>query len=610
VSLAAEYSGIVINQNQVPGDNDALDIADNAWRYQEAALPSNYVRGTDATEQIIPRLSGWSVLVDVADGQATEATLDWTIQYQVFGIGWITAASGTTIGAPADGRKVWFDVYVDNPVPVNNEMLSNRIRFGFRAPVDPGLDPIEGTYDGSLAIVGAESYSVRLIPGVPYPTQHGGYDGFLYEHPSNRTLTWYPKRGINRIWFANPNPLAQTFSQAYAADGTTPLDPAGISVNFRVLGLTADEGVDFLGNNYRAAVVSLTINNTDALDSAAQDKSWLSKPNPSRFAVESLYYNTTQPDGTGRVIDNVLVDPETPGVYFSVYYSNEDGVPTTEAEWENKLWIRVPANFRALIRERHTLPAPIIAKFVKVEFTHLQARSYSPGDFAKPVSYKKHPKWVLDYFLARLDADKARQEITGSSVAVIYDALQLAYDYYVDDLHTSANQPVEIDSSYRQTVQSFINARDDFSDQVDPQALAQINLVMDPYRSHPATFSKDNYLLGVYAQANANALTYPTERTALTGVPTTDVNALRNAAVIYENDYPVMFFFITCRHKYREIVAPLETDKAYFVGIKQIAFTRERYDVATDTEQYIEPAGDLTNMERNDFINDEGLLRV
>jgi hypothetical protein len=137
--------------------------------------------------------------------------------------------------------------------------------------------------------------------------------------------------------------------------------------------------------------------------------------------VESLYFNTTLPDGTGRVIDKVLVDPETPGVYFTVYYSNEDGVPTTEDEWENKLWTRVPET-SALSRESHVLPEPIVAKFVKVEFTHLQARSYSPGDFARPTSYKKHPKWVLDYFLARLDADKARQKITGGRVAVIYDA--------------------------------------------------------------------------------------------------------------------------------------------------------------------------------------------
>lgn len=605
----AEYSGIVVNQNQTPGPDDALNIADGVWRYQEAELPSNHVRGTDASEQIIPPLTGWSAFVDVADGQATEATLDWTIEYQVFGLGWITAASGTTIGAQADGRKVWFDMYADKPIPVNSEMLSNRIRFGFRAYVDPGLDPVEATYDGSLAVVGAESYSARLVPGVPYDAAHGGFPGFLLLHPADKTVTWYPKRGINRVWFAKPNPLAQAFLQAYGADGITPLDPAGISINFRALALTADEGVDFLGNNYRSAVVTSSIANVNALDAEVQDRSWFSKPNPSRFAVESLYFNTTQPDGTGRVIDRVLVDPETPGVYFSIYYSTEDGVPTSEAEWENKLWIRVPETFRALTRENHALPQPVQAKFIKVEFTHLQARFYSPGNFAKPVSYKKHPKWVLDYFLARLDADKARQEVTGGKVAVIYDALDLAYNYYLDDLHQNPAIPAEIDSRY-QTAQSYINARDDLSDQVDPETLAQINLVMDPYRSHPSTFAKSDYLLGTVAQLDPDKLTYPTERTALQGVPTPDVKSTRNDAVIYENDYPVMFFFLTCRHKYREIVADLDRDKAYFVGIKQIAFTRDRYEVASDTDQYLEPAGDLTNMERNDFINDEGVLRV
>jgi hypothetical protein len=608
VSLASEYSGIVVNQNQTPGDNDWLGIADYEWRYQEATLPANYVRGSDASEQITPPLTGWSLLVDVADGQTTEATLEWVVEYQVFGLGWVEAASGTTIGAPADGRKVWFDLYVNDPIPVTQEMLSNRIRLGFRAPIDPGLDPIEATYDGSLAIVGAESYSARLVPGVPYDATHGGLLGFLLLHPSDKTVTWYPKRGINRIWYAKPNPLAQTFSQAYEADGVTPLDPEGISVNFRVLSLTGDEGVDYLGNNYRSAAITSSVSNVNALDADAQDKSWLSKPNPSRFAVESLYFNTTLPDGTGRVIDKVLVDPETPGVYFTIYYSNEDGVPTTEDEWENKLWTRVPESFRALTRENHVLPEPIVAKFIKVEFTHLQARSYSPGDFARPTSYKKHPKWVLDYFLARLDADKARQNITGGRVAVVYDALDLAYNYYLDDLNQAPRDPAEIDSRF-QTVQSFINSRDDVSDQADSQALAQINFVMDPYRNHPSVFAK-NDLLGMLAQSNADVLAYPVERTNLQGVRTTDVNVLRNEAIIYENDYPVMFFFVTCRHKYREIVADLERDKAYFVGIKQIAFTRDRYDIASDTDQYIEAAGDMANIERNDFISDEGVLRV
>jgi hypothetical protein len=315
------------------------------------------------------------------------------------------------------------------------------------------------------------------------------------------------------------------------------------------------------------------------------------------------------PADNAVVIDNILVDPTTPGVYFNVYYSSEGAPGTTPEEWDDKLWTHVPTTFRALKRENHVLPEPIVAKYIKIEFSHLQARYYSPGDFARPIQYIKHPKWVLDYFLARTTAELAADRLFTGRVGVIYDAISLAYDYYLDDLAREPDQPVEIDQRYT-SVQNYLSQRNDASDQIDSETLNKINLALAPYRNHPTAFAKSDYLLGEYAQAAAGRLgSYPTEASASTvGFP--DVAELRNEAVVFESDFPVMFFYLTCRHKYREVVAPFSHDRAYFVGIKEIAFTRERYTAATDSTNYREPAGDLLNTERNDFVQVDGVMVI
>lgn len=737
-SIPALYSGIVVNQNQVPASvNDFIPITDKAWRYQEVFLPKDFVRGTEAGHEIIPPLSGWQLLVGVDPGSQATATLDWIAQYQIFGIGWVTMASGTTTGVHTEADRVWMDLIFETPADMNLDLITKRMRFGFRN-----------------------------------------------------------SSGVNKVWYSNPNPLAlQGFVKLYGADGVTAIQDGGVdlSVCFRVLALTVDSGVDFLGNSYRSALRSNVSDNTNTVDGAKVDSIYMSEPAPSRFAVKSLYYDVRQPTpitygvenfvanpsfeigttgwattdawflntgatlsrvtsqsksgtaaaqvvttsastsqgiaislgvlpiGTYRysawirgaaggetvsiqggqadvtqtgtnltlttswqrvsftfvtagivpcyiairtttasartffvdsvmatkgstlldyfdgdfpgyrwitnphqspsiqftegtitddqvVIDDVLIDPVTPGVWFSIYYSSEGDRPDSEADWENKLWTRVPGSYQAKKRESHKLPKPILAKYVKIEFTHLQAKSYDPGDFAKPVTYKKHPKWVLDYFLARLESEQQiTDKLSIQRVAVIYDALDFAFNYYLDDLKQTPDQPVEIDPAYTDSVLNFLTIKDDKSDQVDQSVIDQISLALNPYRSGTNAFAKSDYLPTVVAGAVSDfTQTTPLEN----GLVDSNANLLRNLEVVRENDYPVMFFYVTCRHKYREIEASFTHNRAYFVGIREIAFTRDRYAVAFDNDQYIEPAGDVLNSERNDFTQIDGIMTV
>src|SRR5208337_3857178 len=143
------------------------------------------------------------------------------------------------------------------------------------------------------------------------------------------------------------------------------------------------------------------------------------------------------------VIDSMLIDPMTSGVGMNVYYSNdltgsqEEGEPTIE-DWERKLWTRVPQTYVTSGATTIVFPKPIVAKFVKLEFTSLQPRPYTPGDFQRPVTYKQFPSWVSEVFLKLLGSP----EFVVGSAGVVFDKLELMYQYYTKDLDHSPNSPV------------------------------------------------------------------------------------------------------------------------------------------------------------------------
>lgn len=816
--LTEQYSGVVINQNVVPGSGDKLAFSANAQWYQEFFLPSAHPRGSVDTEQIIPPLTGFHLLTEVAADREEITAIEWTLERQVIGTGWVVEGSGTSIGAPVSGSKVWFECKSDSPIDITSSTFDDRFRIGFKywANAAPVINQ-EVTYENNVATINSTQVDAVIVPGEPYLVTVAGTRGFLYQDAPGEIVYYSDLVCPTSIWYSTPNPLALTFSTARGADGTTAITTGGgasLSFCFRVMGLVADSGTDFLGNTYRSAVAVYNVDNTNTTDGDAADRIWMSKPNPSRFAVENLYYDirqkrpqtygpanliknpngesgagfwfdsqtnaaatsssswsaggsksirvtgtttsgTTYPglayqgstptnwarvrggqkhsfsakynivslpasatnhyvviryadvtgtvltgqdtniitpaatstgvktvsltgftspgsayyasvmiyvqcstasqtydflldqvlltesetlppyfdgnstgydwegtpnlsislptptptvDDTAVVIDKVLVDPVTPGVFFSVYYSNEGVAGTNEAEWENKLWTRVPGTFQATKRDSHALPSPITTKFVKIEFSHLQAKSYDPGDLAKPATYKKHPKWVLEYFMARVNSKNSLEaRMMNKSVGVIFDGYDLAYNYYLDDLKQEPDQPIETIAS-SSVVDEFIKD-DSFLDEVDPTTAQQIKVAFTPYAKHVTGFFGQGLLpdiTSIEARNTDNTIgNYPSEYDPGSSYST---SSLRSADVAFENDFPVMFFFVTCRHKYREITAPFSHNRAYFVGIRQISFSRENYTARFDTDHYIEPAGDLLNIERNDFITVDGVM--
>ena len=548
----ADLSGVVINQNQVPASVNDFSGVDGHWRYQEFILPSDYQRGSEAEEQRHPPISGFQLALGVPDADAVE--LEFKLERNVFGLGWLPQATGSLSGASAEGTLVWTTLYLDRPVEVDSDSSDDRWRFAFRGNAD-------------------------------------------------------------RAWLSVPNPLAVPGNvKAYASDGTTPLTFGGeqFSFMFRVLGLTADEGVDFLGNNYRSAVVEQSPGNVLTGAGSDDDTFWLSKPNPSKFAVESLYFDVRPVkdniEQERAVIDRLTIDPITPGVYFHIYYSDEGEPGSSPETWDNKLWTRVPQTYRMMKRETHVLPEPIVAKYIKIEFSHLQAQHYVPGDFAQEVLYRKHPKWVLDYFLLRAATEEIERPIA-KRVGIIWDALDLAYNYYLDDLRQEPAAPVTIDDSQVGVIRSFLRTRDDVSDQIDSVTLSKIKLAFDPFTQHPVRNTDLDFLLAQVMQGQQE-VEYPVESYAAAPLDLSDVSNLRRERLIFEATYPVMFFYLTSRHAYREITASFSHNRAYFVGVREVAFTRENYTAAHDTGLYIQPTHDNVNLEYNDFVMHDGQWAV
>jgi hypothetical protein len=319
-----------------------------------------------------------------------------------------------------------------------------------------------------------------------------------------------------------------------------------------------------------------------------------------------LVESAIQDDTT--VIDSVFVDPITPNVGFNIYYSTDDtnntseGLsPLTETEWEQKLWTHVPQTYVTTVAQEYYLPTPMVAKYVKIEFSDLQPQSYNPGNFPIPVAYKKYPKWVADFFIGQMELPS----FIASQVNVSYDALDFAYNYYLDDIGQQPAAPAS--SSNIPQINNFFSTLNDASDQVDPTTLQKINLVMNTYTQPPGNLADPTTLLGSVVQraTSGSAINYPVESGVVSpNVDYSDVSSLSREQIVFEQSMPVMFFYLTCRHFYRELTANFDNNKAYFAGVNSIAFMRNNYAITGDTAQYIETGGDSVNAVLNDWVLD------
>lgn len=600
LTVSERFSTPIINQNGLATNSFDIGWIDSGYNfYQEFYLPEDYIRGPEDHSRI-PPITGIQVLTNIAVGYGDTATLDWTIERYVFGEGWTEVGSGVATGSDLDGEKVWFTMYADEPIDINGGWITDKFRVGLRGR-DSGAKFKEAIpYDNKFVRIDGVSYPAEIVEGTPLHFTSTGEQLSLFLDPLKETVYASNEFGVVSLWATAPNPYGNRY--IYLRDDAESIVVDGddnLALNFRILSGVAESGTDLLGNNYRSVVSVSDINNATA---SSQDSYWLSKPNPSKFGVESIYFDLTNL-GRESVIDSILLDPITTGVHFNVYYSSEGEPATDDAAWERKLWTRLPQNFVTTQKTTHKLSRPITAKYVKVEFTNLQPRYYSPGDYQRPVIYKKHPKWVLDYFLLRLASENTSDDkFIGRNFKISYSAWDLAYNYYVDDTRSSADFPLEVEEG----VANFFAQRTDSSDEVDVQTLNKIETNLRPYaRSLSSMSGEISYLPSAYRSLAGQLVE---DQNSYLPDLSNEVSTLDRDNLLYERGSSAMYFFITCRHKYRLAQATFDNDKGYFAGVNEIAFLRDRYGKTSDTNLYIESVGDNLNTRRNDFRNVDGVL--
>lgn len=451
---------------------------------------------------------------------------------------WITLASGITEGIHASGEQVWADIYFSENIEVSPIIQEAELKFGLTT------EKVKGWWFSS---------------GHPYANGHG----------VSISGTDLPEEG---------------------------------SYMFRLLSYSADSDIDWLGNSFRNVVYDNSPNDINTYFSNNDNAYWFSKPNPSQFSVESLYFDITDGEGNAQVINEILINPITNGPVFHVYYSNSETKPSVISEWDNLIWSPVAAEYKLGPRNAYVLPEPITAKYVCLEFSRLQAQYYAPGIYQQPILYREYPEWLYNYFNSNpkntMDANIA------SKVKVVFNKLKLGFEHQLSHVEESPIVP-EIEPGSETQPSSSVG------EGIDPSMLENINTNLAPYTAPLGSNVTGHTVLANFARNNARSYSSPVESLNVsTAANTTYVSVPEREELLKEQNRPNPYFFFNARHQYKICQAEFEYDKAYFVGIKEIAFLREDYNILKDSPLYIETTGDNQNSLINDFYSINGNWQV
>lgn len=663
-TTAAELSGFEINQNGAISGTLPLE---NNIIWQTFRFPADFARGVSGGTVTIPKLSGFHVNVEIEKGAAAIAGMDWFIDYYSETRGWVGVTKGTAVGAPEEGR-VWFPVTFE-AVDITNfwwlkfrlGIMGREVGSNFRRMVSYDQEANEVTIESEVFKVIPEISASPLTEGQRYFFNYRGHPSMLEVIGGN--VYFSEQQGITSVFYTTPNPFHEASSteyikvnakaddaangeferieasipfatprtneelepvtvarvvgsdtKAYQNDGITPFIQqigevgAEMSIRFRILSTAPDTDRDCTGSVYRTVTQQNSPASVKTSVGNLAEAYWLSGPNPSQFACEALYFDLRDSEHNAQVIDHLVIDPITPGIWMNVYYSNDPVPGVTTEEWDGLLWNPIPKQFVLRRKESFAMPEPIIAKYVKLEFTRLQPVWYSPGQFQRPTQYRKHPSWVYNYYFCLYEELRAATLEESSSVNVSYDALELAYDYYLEDIkQDEPNAPTTVTSAEGVSLLSraLTKAEEEEENTVDSATLGKINLSMERFKSQPAQQGSFQSLLQSVVAQTSQTANYPVEQKVETVANTSQVSSIERDNVVIEKGFPITQFYLECRHYYAIHEAEFEEARGYFAGIKEVAFTREHYEVRFDNEIYIDVAGDGNNIETNDLLTED-----
>jgi len=388
----------------------------------------------------------------------------------------------------------------------------------------------------------------------------------------------------------------------------------------RVWADVADEGRDFLGNSYRYGVrrekAQYVVDGNKA--------GWMSDPVPSPDGVESLYFDlrewsTDDNEYLLRLIDGVLISARTPGVKMNAYYSRENvqgDKPVLPDEWDHLLWTPVAQTSWTLRSNEHIeFPQPVRCAYVKLEFTSLNPLPWRVPTFPPlpPKVYRRFPTWVEDQFtnsqLRNVVEDWWLRSKTPVQTQVLDDLTDPVLEFeYKEREFFSALALGEVKES--QLINTNLVNTDERS-VFDPVTGSKIFLsYSDKYKSTLlASVDQDSVLGRMVVQRFDPFASGTTERQVnpvpLDAIPTVSSTNNRVSEAYSHLVGVPMRFNRTCRHVYREDAAEFNR-KAYFVGIDEVQFIRNRYTVKHDDDIIKDVLADDVLLEDNTWERETG----
>jgi hypothetical protein len=384
--------------------------------------------------------------------------------------------------------------------------------------------------------------------------------------------------------------------------------------------LIGDSGIDVLGNSYRTIVEP----DRYAADKVIDDDLntfWQSQANPSRFAVECLYFDISDDDGNPQTIDEIYISPITAGCLMHIYWSNDE--PTTIPAFQDfqdwRLWQPIPRHY-VLTEGYHSLKKSITAKYIKLEFTKLLPTPYRALELPfKPVRYKTHPSWVQEYITRTSTKDVENDALFSAEEEVTIDYTILG----IRNPEGTRLQPetaVNIESyftfedSFYQNFENYQTWTNRFKEndelaRVQKEAGIEINTdlfaedlvaTIDPNETYVNRFILGTDTSGVFIP-----------EAPLVDKQLIEISSRNDRLLVQEQKtYPDMWFPRTARHAYKILDAERSIDIAYNVAVREVKFYRTDKSFASDEPFYSDTLADDVNVEDLTFVRADWRLIV
>lgn len=612
---------------------DALTATVSQDVRQQFALPSDALRS-----DINPNIFGFGVFVSITDGNGAIPLGTFSMQWSVWDV---TNPSASTLlrsgveNAAVASPLTWVDVYFDSFNPITTDSNDPRIyelrvsslntaisnSFSVQpAKSVPGVGlPGNWTFSSGSATITVNTDLTTVLPAGTHIEKSNRLEGVWV---TSGSPTWNGSSGtvtLTRPFVGTTEtttviralPLSVFTNNAFQLDYSD-------SLTMRLWGDVLETGTDILGNTYRTGVRYDSAENVLNFNQVG----WQSAPQPSPDAVQALYFDVrTLKDGTptSAMIDAVRVAPRTPGVKMHIYYTEANlnskaagqlRSPQTQHEWDELIWKPIHVTYTLRNDQIYTLPQPIRAAYIKLEFTHLRPQPFKVAKNPSwpAVIFRRYPTWIETQFnnaqVKRAVEDWFVQNKTRIEVNYLKTLTEPILEFQYKErefLAALALGKIKVDSSNASVISKTQKAL------IDPTTGSKIQVnTKDMYKSTLWVNVDADSLLG---QVVAGRLT-PTSSDPVEGTvkssPQLPISSTPNNRISESFAYLAstpMWFNRISRHVYKIDSAEFRT-QAYYVGISHVEFLRKDYTVFRDDTIIQENLTDLDQLEENTFIPD------